>query len=117
MRRQVRRHTFETNSSSVHSLTMCSKETYKKWEHGQLYKDRDSNEFYTREEAISLLIENGYNINNSSSKGEIDWRLRQEGFVTEDEFWDEVDYETFMDEFRTSGGETVVAFGYYGENY
>lgn len=33
--RQVRRMTFETNSSSTHSLTMCTKEEYdnwKKWE-------------------------------------------------------------------------------------
>lgn len=30
MKRQIRRGVFETNSSSVHSLTMCSDDEYKK---------------------------------------------------------------------------------------
>lgn len=31
MKMQIRQGVFETNSSSVHSLTMCSSEEYKKW--------------------------------------------------------------------------------------
>ena len=34
--RQVRRMTFETNSSSTHSLTICPEETYNKWLDGKV---------------------------------------------------------------------------------
>lgn len=36
---QVRNRIFETNSSSVHSLTFCTVEEYEKFLHGQLYLD------------------------------------------------------------------------------
>lgn len=37
MKKQIRRYVFETNSSSVHSLTMCSGEEFKKWKNGEVY--------------------------------------------------------------------------------
>lgn len=33
----IRKNCFETNSSSTHTLTMCMKSDYKKWENGELY--------------------------------------------------------------------------------
>ena len=33
----IRKGTFETNSSSTHSLTMCTKEEYDKWIIGELF--------------------------------------------------------------------------------
>ena len=47
MKREVRRGVFETNSSSVHSLTMCSGEEYKKWENGEVLYWEEEN--YSRE--------------------------------------------------------------------
>lgn len=35
MKRQVRRGVFETNSSSTHSLTMCMKSDYNRWNNGE----------------------------------------------------------------------------------
>ena len=32
MKRQIRRGVFETNSSSTHSLTMCSEEEFEAWD-------------------------------------------------------------------------------------
>ena len=37
--RQVRRGLFETNSSSTHSLTVCSKDEYQRWKDGKLLFD------------------------------------------------------------------------------
>lgn len=37
MHYQIRRGTFETNSSSVHSLTLCSKSDYERWSYGELF--------------------------------------------------------------------------------
>lgn len=34
---KIRKGLFETNSSSTHSLTMCSEEDYDKWENGELF--------------------------------------------------------------------------------
>lgn len=35
--RLIRRNTFETNSSSTHSITMCSESDFDKWKNGELY--------------------------------------------------------------------------------
>lgn len=37
--RQIRKNVFETNSSSTHSLTMCTKEEYDNWKNGKLLFD------------------------------------------------------------------------------
>ena len=55
MKRQIRRNVFETNSSSVHSLTMCSGEEYKKWENGEVLYWEEKNKFGTREEIIEEM--------------------------------------------------------------
>ena len=34
---QVRQGVFETNSSSTHTLTICSKDDFDKWEHGDVF--------------------------------------------------------------------------------
>ena len=36
MKRQIRKNVFETNSSSTHTLTMCLKSDYDKWENGEV---------------------------------------------------------------------------------
>lgn len=94
MKRQIRQGVFETNSSSVHSLTMCSKEEYERWEIGELLFDRCSDRFI------------------DANSPEAD-----EDCYTEKEYWDNTDYETFYEEYSTKSGETVVAFGYYGADY
>ena len=43
--RQVRRGTFETNSSSTHSLTICTAEEFEKWKCGELLFNRWSDCF------------------------------------------------------------------------
>ena len=52
MNRQIRRGVFETNSSSVHSITMCSDDEYKEWENGDAYMQRYGSKIQTREEII-----------------------------------------------------------------
>lgn len=58
MKREVRRGVFETNSSSVHSLTMCSGEEYKKWENGEVLYWEEENKFGTKEEIIEEMKKN-----------------------------------------------------------
>ena len=98
MKEVIRRGIFETNSSSVHSITMCSDDEYSKWKNGEVYYDR-------------------YNKTLVESNEEIE-REREEDtrYLTYDEFhdWDYIEYETFSDIYTTPSGETVHAFGYYG---
>ena len=62
--RQIRRGTFETNSSSTHSLTMCSGSDYDAWERGETYFVKyqmtsisayADKEFVTFEEALDII--------------------------------------------------------------
>lgn len=124
MKRQIRRGVFETNSSSVHSITMCSAETYKKWEHGKLYKARYGDTFIAREELIDKLKDKlDYKTGEPRYK-DVDWTdiekvnkiIRANEYVTEDEFWDDIEFETFYETYETPNGEEIVAFGYYGHD-
>lgn len=42
----IRRNTFETNSSSTHSITMCSESDFDKWKNGELYYCQEDGKFY-----------------------------------------------------------------------
>lgn len=60
MKKQIRRGVFETNSSSVHSLTMCSNEEYDKWKKGEVLFWEWDEKFATREEIIEELKKNSW---------------------------------------------------------
>lgn len=98
MKRQIRRGVFETNSSSVHSLTMCTQSDYDRWKDGELIYD------YWDGKLIS--------------NDELDDDYDEGRYYTYDRFNDygEFDYETFEDIFTTKNGDAVVAFGYYGHD-
>lgn len=53
----IRRGTFETNSSSTHSITMCKGSDFDKWKNGELYYCDDDGKFYNDEERGRLIKE------------------------------------------------------------
>lgn len=137
---QMRKNVFETNSSSTHSITMCTKDEYDAWVNGKLLlndgwwrKDNASEfkdkKFVTREEAEDIIKKD------ESYNGEDLSKLTDEQlieYVDEDGHWQGCDYgfytidnyesdneclEWFDEEYTTPSGETVVAFGLYGTNY
>ena len=120
---QIRRSVFETNSSSVHSMTMCSQDEYDKWKDGDLYYNYDlydcDDKFVTFEQAKKVIEEKREKWYTSKIGEPIDDALLQEyGVYSHDAFWDKFDdwYETFFDEYTTESGETVIAFGYFGHD-
>lgn len=126
MKRQVRRGVFETNSSSVHSLTMCSKSEYDEFEKGNMYIERWGSRIYSKEELIEKFKEmrdwrtkelkySGVDWNNEEEFNRV---LEETDFVTGDKYWDIVseEYETFEESYTGKNGESVVAFGYYGHD-
>lgn len=125
MKRQIRRGVFETNSSSVHSLTMCSGEEYEKWENGEVLFWRDRDKFGTREEIIEELKNMRYSWGNKElyypdvnwdDEAEVSDVFSDEGIKTCEEFFENEYYETFEDRYTTHSGDEVVAFGYYGHD-
>lgn len=145
---QIRNGLFETNSSSVHTMVLCSADDYDKWIKGELllnlyyddpymwkHWDPDTERYvdttkgmppqFVTEEEAAYYDENypypemektwdGYNLDFKDEYGV--WCSRK--FITFDEYRRTVAYEfeSFSDEYTTPGGETIVAFGYFGHD-
>lgn len=156
----IRKGVFETNSSSTHSITMCTQDEYDRWKNGELYYLECAEKFLTKEERDTMLKErvlenkvitdwdNKTVTYNGETKSYIDYSNRDDviksfftlemiASVTEDEiqemldddfdryetpcefdeYWDNLEYETYHTTYTTKSGEIVAAFGYYGNDY
>lgn len=114
----VRRGVFETNSSSTHSLTMCSGDEFEKWQRGEILLSDGA--FLTKEKAIKELKNDEYFLKYNegfdfSDEDALADALREYEFYTYDGYWDyHNEYESFEKSFTTKNGDEVVSFGYYG---
>lgn len=131
---QMRKNVFETNSSSTHSITMCTEDEYNAWANGDVllndgwwgkdnmseFKDK---KFVTREEAEDIIKHNKYHeptdeLSDLSDEEfyeycyDMDYELYSMDRYFEKEYLD-----WFNEKYTTPSGETVVAFGLYGTNY
>lgn len=99
MKIQIRKSVFETNSSSVHSITICSARDYCRWIKGKLWYDR-------------------YNGCLVDSKLEEEDDEDYPRYLTFKQFNDceYIEHETYKETYTTENGEQVVAFGYYGHD-
>ena len=120
---QARCGVFETNSSSTHSITMCTKNEFDEWRNGNVYRNdgwwSDSisefknKAFLTYDEAMQLI---------KSSKW---YRPIEDGECVDEYFkgyeiydyenWGR-DYESDVTHYTTPSGEDIVAVCYYGYN-
>ena len=119
--RTIRIRTFETNSSSTHSITMCMESDFDKWKNGEMYRDRWNESLVSKEEVeqeMAKLKEEFISERPDYDKDDIDWEEQLEDYLNSDkeyytyeEFnnYDYIEYETFEDSY-----DGVVAFGYYG---
>lgn len=86
--KQIRKGTFETNSSSTHSITICTKEEFEKFKNGELVLD---------EWEEKLVPADSEDAEDCSTWGNMGGGL-----------------ETYVKSFVTPNGDNMVAFGYYG---
>lgn len=100
MKRAIRRGVFETNSSSVHSITMCSENEWNEWKRGKLVWD------YFTEKLIP--------VNNDVGEVDNDRYYSYENWFDSDWFRDY--YDKYHDEYTLPSGEVIHAFGYYGHD-
>lgn len=135
MKRQVRKGVFETNSSSTHSLTICSLEEYERWKNGEILFDTWTDEFVepknvTLDSDEKEEVKKKYN--KKKQKYWKDWeeltdKEKEELYLerieekksyhnleTHEEYFDDEYLETFIRQHTTPNGEKVVAFGKYG---
>lgn len=106
MKRSIRYGVFETNSSSVHSLTIVSKEEFEKFKRGELIFDKEMDAL------VVPKVKEEKNPPEEDDDYDEDYDYRYE---TYDNFGGD-EYETFERRHKTKSGDEIVAFGYYGES-
>lgn len=123
MKIQIRRGVFETNSSSVHSLTMCAVDEFQKWKNGEILFYGDENRFDTKEHIINYL-KTKLSYGGEFCYSGVDWNNVEEvsdifddnGIKTYDKFFDDNWFETYIQKYTSKSGDEIVAFGYYGHD-
>lgn len=134
MKRQIRRGVYETNSSSTHSLTMCSEEEFEQWKNGELLFDEWGSESFVKANSLSdddkkYAAQDYENYKDEFSK---DWSdlsesakekyytkyAKKNNIVDDDaktyEEWQCGNLETFVNRYTSKSGDKIVAFGKYG---
>ena len=108
---QIRYNCFETNSSSTHSINICTNQQYKDWKN-------NSNIFYNDEKRLFFTIdelENLYpKLSEMSKEDKIDF-LSYNRYYTYTKYLDYFEYlDFYSDIYTTPGGEKITVFGHYG---
>lgn len=142
MKRQIRRGCFETNSSSVHTLTLCSKEDYKAWENGEKVFDyyaekiidappltkqdwAQARESYEKIRAHNLYYSQWDSLTREArTQWAIQYKLKNmcgsdsDKYLTYEQWHDNYAscFETYHQSYKTPKGEEIVAFGCYGHD-
>ena len=127
--KQIRKGTFETNSSSTHSLVMCSKKEYEDFNNGKLYLNDGIGQIF-REYPKFVTIEQVREIAEKLHNDPVECKWFDDSYKTmsdedliniyfnciiqtADGFFDN-NLEEFEETYVTPGGEAVIAFGVYG---
>lgn len=121
MKRQIRYGVFETNSSSTHSLTMCTRNEFDEWRAGSLYRNNGlwycvehplkNKTFLTRDEALELIKYTRY-YEPMNDDDDIDEYLEEYDILSYENWGN--NFETDVNYYTTPGGEEIVAVCYYG---
>lgn len=125
--KNIRYGLFETNSSSVHTITLCADTEYEKFKNGELFLDGEK--LVTKDDVVKRILRSTRNY--SDTDGKVLFTEEKLNNMDRDEFaevaWEYVwceDYEhwpheyaeCYEEEYTTPGGEKVMAFGYYGHD-
>lgn len=101
----IRFNIFETNSSSTHSLCICTEDEYEKWKNGDLiYSYWDNNMIKPPDNLDEMLDEDSLLYDSDAVD---DYRP----YDYEDEYLEWYEYH-----FTTPSGDKMVAFGWYGHD-
>lgn len=136
--RQVRRGVFETNSSSTHSLTICTEEEFEKWTRGEVMFDTYNDELVKVNTEISEE-EKEYAKDYYNKSKKTFWKLWEQlsdeelkawyvkymedfnkvdmyRYQTRSQYLYSGDLEKFIQHYTSPSGDKLVVFGKYGYN-
>lgn len=135
----VRRLVFETNSSSTHSLCICTRKEYEDWVNGKaVYNDdkdiivqlnnnvtdedinKKAESLYSAQQMpywkdwkdLTEKCKEPYRVKASEELGCVN-DIMEYPFETHEKFY-ETDLYTFLEKYTTSKGEELIVFGRYG---
>lgn len=127
MKKTIRLNTFETNSSSCHSLCIMNKKDFEKWHNDSNYYLYDgSSDYYFRnldkkpkrgfiyseEEIINFLLQIGEKVDFDDK--ELLYELFNNFCFYGSETYYDDDLEYYNEHFTTLSGDEIVCFGKYG---
>lgn len=122
MKTIVRKGVFETNSSSTHTMIMCTGEEFQKFEDGEMLVSMWDRELFSYDDIVDFINSDDYykdpftksGIDIKDKKAVLKWAAKNiDDLQDADDFYDTY-LETFSQSFTTESGEKVVAFGRYG---
>lgn len=134
MKREIRRNVFETNSSSTHSLAICTEQEFEDWKAGKLLFDKWG-ECFILPYQLSDSEKRSAGLEYTANKKEYykDWdeladdqkekwyssyierhNLGDDDGVSYDDFFDNDYLETYTRHYVTPSGDKIVCFGQYG---
>lgn len=124
MKIQVRSGVFETNSSSVHTVTLCTENQFNRWKNREDLYCPETKEFLPLEEAINknISLMEKYDVNsediaeykeNQNMFGIVSDYLLCEFYLSLTEYIDS-DYLEYWEEKATVAGTEIVGFGKVG---
>ena len=113
---QIRPGVFETNSSSTHSLVMCTADEYQQFKDGELLLSRWDDCLKTLEETRKTLRNDQYYTGPDPDTLDAQELCDQSDgqYQTFLSYMQDTYLDTFEEEYTTPLGERVVAFGTYG---
>lgn len=141
MKISIRQGVFETNSSSVHSCSVCTSDEYKKWKKGEIWYNEGDDKYLPVNEAIEFNL-NFIKKDNEMTDEEfktfaetykktksmyeayesIDWDGDEDDFdpydiyLDIDKYWEMHEYEDWSHTFKDTAGIEMVAWGYCGHD-
>ena len=137
MKRQVRRGVFETNSSSTHSLTICTEEQFEAWKRGEVLfvewesegkkfvsasvlTDKDKEEAASNYDLNKDEFQKNFEDLSKYAKNKIykkyakENNLVNEDAETYDQYMEDEYLESYKRHYTTEHGDKIVIFGQYG---
>lgn len=141
MKISIRQGVFETNSSSVHSCSICTEDNYKAFRDGKVWYKEDGDSYVDEDVAIEFnvnYIKDEYNLTDEEVakfkevyKKEknfydafeaIDTEFEQwdldpyDIYLNHDTYWEYHEYEDWSHRFKDTAGVDMVAWGYCGHD-
>lgn len=142
MKVSIRQMVFETNSSSVHSCSICTEDTYRKFNNGEFWYKEEEDSYLPENEAIEFnlnYIKENYTDmtedefaqfsevyrrekNFDAAFDAIDWEYNKwdidsyDIYMNDDDYWDYHEYEDWSHYFKDTAGVDMVAWGYCGHD-